>query len=101
MPSPINPPVTEQAGAPARAGIAILPLLAAIAIMLVVTIRPDLLADASGHADHPAAMLLFWAMAAGFVRGVGFIPVYALWRWLFSSAVCALALLLAAWRMLG
>ena len=36
------------------------------------------------------------AMSAGFVRGVGFIPRWWLWRWLFSGWTCALWLVLAA-----
>jgi predicted membrane protein len=41
-------------------------------------------------------------MAAGFVRGVGFIPRFWLWRWLFSgwAAFAALAGALA-WRFAG
>jgi predicted membrane protein len=54
-----------------------------------------LMANASGRADHRLAMLLCWAMSAGFIRGVGFVPRAALWRWLFSSWACALALGLA------
>ncbi len=42
--------------------------------------RPD------GRADHIVAMLAFWAMGAGFVRGVGFIPRHAPpRRYLFSA----------------
>lgn len=80
---------------------ALLPLLAAIAIMLALSIRPDVLADARGHADHGAAALACWAMAAGFVRGVGFVPRFWLWRSLFSSLACATGLALALWRVLG
>lgn len=83
------------------AGIAPLPLLLAIGIMLGITIRPQLLASASGRADQFAAMLLFWAMAAGFVRGVGFIPKNFALRWLFSGWSCLLGLGLALWRLLG
>jgi predicted membrane protein len=81
--------------------IALLPLLAAIAIMLALSIRPDLLADAQGHADHGAAALACWGMAAGFVRGVGFVPRFWLWRGLFSSLACASGIALALWRVLG
>ena len=57
---------------------------------------PLLMTRASGQADHGLAMLLFWAMSAGFVRGVGFVPRARGWRWLLSGSACALALLLAA-----
>ena len=42
------------------------------------------------------AMALFWAMSAGFVRGVGFVPQRWAWRALFSGWSCAAALALAA-----
>ena len=54
------------------------------------------MADAAGKADRNLAMALFWAMNAGFIRGVGFVPRYWLWRGLFSGWSCALGLLVAA-----
>jgi predicted membrane protein len=73
-------------------------LLAALVIMVAGTLYPPLMADAAGKADHGLAMALFWAMSAGFVRGVGFVPQRRLWRVLFSGWSCvaagALALLL-------
>jgi predicted membrane protein len=41
-------------------------------------------------------LALFWAMSAGFVRGMGFVPKAQIFRWLFSAGACALALVLAA-----
>jgi predicted membrane protein len=41
-------------------------------------------------------MALLWAMSAGFVRGVGFVPRRRLWRWLFSGWAVAAALAAAA-----
>ncbi|MFT3718213.1 cyd operon YbgE family protein [Pseudorhodoferax sp.] len=73
-----------------------LPSLAlAVSIMLAGTLYPPLLADAQGQADHRLALALFWAMSAGFVRGVGFVPRRAPWRWLFSGPAAALALAVA------
>lgn len=90
-------PRAEPAPAP---GIALLPLLAAITIMLLLSVRPDVLANAQGRADHGAAMFACWAMAAGFVRGVGFVPRFWLWRWAFSAWACALGVALAIWRVM-
>jgi len=74
-----------------------LPSLAvALLIMVVGTLYPPLMADATGQADHPLALALFWAMSAGFVRGVGFVPRLWIWRLIFSGWSCAAALLLAA-----
>ena len=70
-------------------------LLVALAIMGVGTIFPLLMADARGHADHGLAMALFWAMSAGFVRGVGFVPRHLVWRVVFSGWACASAVGLA------
>lgn len=71
-------------------------------IMLAGTLYPPLFANAQGRADHGLAALLFWAMAAGFVRGVGFVPRAAWARWLLSGGAqllaLSLALGLAAWR---
>jgi predicted membrane protein len=71
-------------------------LAVALVIMVVGTLYPPLMADAAGKADHNLAMALFWAMSAGFVRGVGFVPRLWAWRALFSGWSCAAALLLAA-----
>ncbi|MCZ2096676.1 MAG: cyd operon YbgE family protein [Burkholderiales bacterium] len=70
-------------------------LVVALAIMLGGTAYPPLMADSAGQVDHGLAMALFWAMSAGFVRGVGFVPRRAAWRWLFSGWACAAALMLA------
>lgn len=71
-------------------------LLVGLAIMFGGTLYPPLMADAAGRADHNLAMALFWAMSAGFVRGVGFVPRARVWRWLFSGWACSAALALAA-----
>ncbi|MCB1927915.1 MAG: cyd operon YbgE family protein [Rhodocyclaceae bacterium] len=80
--------------------IAWLPLLTALAIVLTVTAYPRILADGSGGADHVAAGFLFWAMSAGFVRGVGFVPRQRPTRLLLSGPACLAGVLLAACRLL-
>lgn len=70
-------------------------LLTAIAIMLVGTLYPPLMADPTGKADHVLALAVFLAMSAGLIRGVGFVPRHVLWRTLFSGWGCAGALALA------
>lgn len=72
-------------------------LMAGLAIMLVGTVYPPVMSNAAGHADHGLASALFMAMAAGFVRGVGFVPRHWAWRVLFSGWACLAALLAAAW----
>jgi predicted membrane protein len=86
-----------SASAPATPARVHLPsLLVALLIMVVGSIYPLLFADAQGRADHGLALALFWAMSAGLVRGVGFVPRLPVWRWLFSGWACAVALGLAA-----
>jgi len=80
---------------PAPARIRLPSLAVALAIMVGGTAYPPLMADSAGQADHGLAMALLWAMSAGFVRGVGFVPRTAAWRWLFSGWACAAALVLA------
>lgn len=75
-------------------------LTVGLLIMVGGTLYPPLMADAAGKADHNLAMALFWAMSAGFVRGVGFVPHARLWRALFSGWACAATLLLATVLML-
>ncbi len=97
----MTPAATPERDAQASGtpGLALLPLLLAIVITLAVTLDPRLLADAGGRADHAAASALFWAMSAGYVRGVGFVPRAWPLRWLFSTGACLLALALALWRL--
>ncbi|PKO56486.1 MAG: hypothetical protein CVU28_02780 [Betaproteobacteria bacterium HGW-Betaproteobacteria-21] len=81
---------------PERHGrIRILPLAAAIVIMVGITIWPGALSGPGGGADHRAAMALFWAMSAGFVSGVGFRPRFLAWRWLLSGTACLAGIVLA------
>lgn len=79
----------------AAPGLALLPLTIAIVITLVLTLYPLALSKADGKADHLAATLLFWAMSAGFVRGVGFVPKHRVLRPLLSSAACVLLFILS------
>ena len=77
------------------AGLAILPLTIGIVITLGLTIYPLAMANAEGKADHLAATLALWAMSAGFVRGVGFVPRNHGLRLVFSTSACVLALALS------
>ncbi|NKF22566.1 cyd operon YbgE family protein [Solimonas marina] len=74
-------------------------LLVGLALMIGLTADPRLLTDAGGHADHLAATLAGWAMAAGIVRGVGFVPQHRVPRWLLSGWACALAGALTVLRL--
>lgn len=92
----------DRAAPPARParptpGLHLPSLAVALLIMLAGTLYPLLFADADGHADHRFATALCWAMSAGFVRGLGFVPQRRWARWLFSgwAVLAALGLALA------
>ena len=93
--------MTTSLGSKPTATGAHLPSLAVgLAIMVGGTLYPPLMARSTGGADHLLATLLFWAMSAGFVRGVGFVPRHAALRWLFSGWACSAALIAAVgWRL--
>ncbi|RUP28724.1 MAG: hypothetical protein EKK45_12010 [Curvibacter sp.] len=92
-----DPPAKAPVSSPLH-----LPCLAtALIIMLVGTLYPAIMTDRLGHPDHRLAGLLLYAMSAGFVRGLGFIPSHLLWRWTFSGWACLLALTGAAVLRLG
>jgi cyd operon protein YbgE len=96
MPSVSTPPA--EARAPKLRPLS---LLVALVIMIGGSIDPYAFARPDGSVDHGFASLMFWAMSAGLVNGVGFIPRWPLWRGLFSGWACLAALLLAAWMRLG
>ena len=73
-------------------GLAFLPLTVAIALMLALTFVPMLLTRPDGSVHHGATILLAWAMSAGFVRGVGFVPRHPVLRRLFSTAACMVSM---------
>lgn len=76
-----------------------LALLLGVGLMLGISLQPQWLTTQEGLADHPAAMLLMWAMSAALVRGVGFVPLHWLPRGLLGQPAMALALLAALWRI--
>jgi predicted membrane protein len=74
-------------------------LFIAIAVTLVMTVYPRAAARPDGSPDMLAAALLFWAMSAGFVRGLGFVPDNLPLRMLFSLPAALIALAAAFWRL--
>ena len=87
---------TEGHGGPPAPHMHLLSLAIALVLMAAGTLYPPALADAQGQADHGLALALFWAMSAGFVHGVGFVPKHRVWRCLFCGWAVAAALVLAA-----
>ena len=67
-------------------------LTMAVLLMIGGTLYPPLMTDRAGHADHVLASMFVWAMSAGFVRGVGFVPRLAALRWLLSGWASGLSI---------
>jgi predicted membrane protein len=88
------------AGEPDKPGLAWVPLLLALLILVVMAVLPGMATKASGAADHTAAMLIFGAMSAGFVRGVGFVPRNLIGRALLSGETTVILFLLACLRLM-
>lgn len=76
VPNPRNGEETENGNNEntKTANLSWLSLLLGLAIMAIVSVYPMIFADKLGKVDHWALMILMWAMAAGLIRGVGFIP---------------------------
>ena len=84
---------------PAQPGMAWASLALGLLLMFSITAYPRALVDAAGKPDHLAATLAAWAMAAGLVRGVGFVPRNGLLRIALSGWASALACCLALLRL--
>ncbi|MCF7202155.1 cyd operon YbgE family protein [Pseudomonas oligotrophica] len=71
-----------------------LSLLLAAPLALLLLIHPAAMLDGQGGYSHPQLMLVMWGISAGFVHGVGFVPLFRPWRWLLGPlpawALCAL-----------
>lgn len=57
-----------------------LSLLLAVSLSGVILVAPTLLVGEGS--SHALLSLLMWGIAAGFVHGVGYVPVHRIWRWL-------------------
>jgi predicted membrane protein len=98
---PANSKPIEVAAVDDRVGIHLPSLGMALVIMLVGSIYPLIFTRPDGTVNHGFAIAIFLTMSAGFVHGVGFVPVARLWRLLFSGWSCLAGLILAAWLYQG
>lgn len=73
-----------------------LSLAVGLILMGVVTADPRLLANKMGRPDHMLVLTVAWAMTAGLVHGVGFVPRTAWIRRVLSGYACAVALVCTA-----
>lgn len=86
----------EVASSPTRNRVHLGSLAVGLILMVAVTADPRLLADKMGRPDHLLALTVAWAMTAGLVHGVGFIPRTGWIRRVLSGYACAAALVCTA-----
>ena len=65
----------------------IISFLSAMPLAAMLLLHPALLLDDQGHYSHSAIMLIMIGISGGFIYGVGFIPRFWLWKWLFHPIV--------------
>ncbi len=65
----------------------VISFLMALPLAAVLLIHPGAMLDANGHYNHSALMMVMIGISGGFIHGVGFLPQFWLWKWLFSPYV--------------
>ena len=71
-----------------------LSFLLALPLAAILLVYPSLMLDANGHYNHSQLMLVMIGISGGFIYGVGFVPNFWLWKWLFSPWVAGPLMLL-------
>ena len=61
--------------------------LLALPLTAVLLLYPAMMLDAEGNYSHRAMMYIMIGISGGFIHGVGFIPRFWLWKWLFHPIV--------------
>ncbi|WP_343596758.1 cyd operon YbgE family protein [Acinetobacter sp.] len=70
-----------------RIFIMIISFTLALPLAAILMIYPSLMLDANGHYSHPLLMLVMLGISGGFIYGIGFMPQFWLWKWLFSPLI--------------
>ena len=78
--------MTAEKSQPQR-WVMIISFLMALPLAAVLLIHPSMMLDANGHYSHRAMMLIMIGISGGFIYGVGFLPRFWLWKYLFSPYV--------------
>lgn len=61
--------------------------LLAFPLAAVLLLHPAAMLDADGNYSHSAMMYIMIGISGGFIHGVGFVPRFWLWKWLFSPLI--------------
>jgi cyd operon protein YbgE len=67
--------------------IMIISFLLALPLAAVLLVHPAAMLDDNGGYSHRAMMFIMIGISGGFIYGVGFLPKFWLWKWLFSPFV--------------
>ena len=67
--------------------IMIISFLLALLLAAVLLVHPAAMLDDNGAYSHRAMMFIMIGISGGFIYGVGFLPKFWLWKWLFSPYV--------------
>lgn len=65
----------------------VMSFLLALPLAAVLMIHPAMMLDAQGHYSHGMLMLIMLGISGGFIHGVGFVPQFIVWKWLFSPVI--------------
>lgn len=65
----------------------VISFLMALPLAAVLLIHPSMMLDTNGQYSHSAMMFIMMGISGGFIHGVGFLPKFWLWKWLFSPLV--------------
>ncbi|MPW43099.1 cytochrome bd biosynthesis protein [Acinetobacter guerrae] len=65
----------------------VISFLLALPLAAVLLVHPAMMLDANGHYNHSVLMLVMLGISGGFIHGVGYIPQFWLWKWLFSPYI--------------
>ena len=75
--------------------------LLALPLAAILLVHPSLMLDANGHYNHSMLMLVMVGIYGGFIHGVGFIPRFWLWKWLFSPYIAWPLMILGYYIWIG
>ena len=67
--------------------IMIISFLLALPLAAVLLVHPAAMLDDNGGYSHRAMMFIMIGISGGFIYGVGFLPKFWVWKWLFSPFV--------------
>ena len=94
----MSEPVNYHQYGPLYAGWArLFSFVLATGLSAALLVMPHLVATDTRDLEHGPLSLALLGISAGFVHGVGYVPLLTLWRWLFSPYVAWPGMLWCGW----